>query len=133
VSARLDRTERASFDFCAARYISYQLARGIALVILALVICLTVAPAGATATPAMRAEPPRGMPTLHPEFVEVNGGAPSAGLTDSHELEAFLDDELAQQLAERHIPGLSLAVVKDGQLFLTKGYGGSGIRRTAAC
>jgi hypothetical protein len=75
VRARLDRTERASFDFSAARYINYQLARGIALVILALVICLTVAPAGATAMPAMCAEPPRGMPTLRPAFVEGNGGA----------------------------------------------------------
>jgi CubicO group peptidase (beta-lactamase class C family) len=63
------------------------------------------------------------MPTLRPTFVEGNGGAPSAGLTDSHELEAFLDDELAQQLAERHTPSGSLAVVKDRQLFFAKGYG----------
>jgi len=103
--------------------IVYRLTRGMALVILALVICLTVAPAGATATPAMRAEPPRGIPTLDPELAERKGAARSAGLTDPAELAAFLDDLLAQQLAERHIPGASVAVVKDGQLFFAKGYG----------
>jgi CubicO group peptidase (beta-lactamase class C family) len=103
--------------------ISYQLARGIAQVILALVICLTVAPTEAKATPAMRAAPPREIPTLDPELVEGNGAARSAGLTDPAELEAFLDDLLARQLAERHIPGASVAVVKDGRLFFAKGYG----------
>ena len=103
--------------------ISYQLARGIASAILALVMCLTIAPAGASATPAMRAAPPRGIPTLDPELVEGNGAVRSAGLTDPAELEAFLDDLLARQLAQRHIPGASVAVVKDGRLFFAKGYG----------
>jgi len=52
-----------------------------------------------------------------------NGARPAGGLTDSAELEAFLDELLARQLAERHIPGASLAVVKDGRLFFAKGYG----------
>jgi len=86
--------------------IIYRIAHGIGLAILALVMCLT-ATGGAAATPTHRVAP----------------RAPSAGLTDPKELEAFLDDLLARQLAERHIPGASLAVVKDGQLFFAKGYG----------
>jgi hypothetical protein len=109
--------------------ISHQLVRGIALVILALVMCPIVAPAGATATPAMRAEPPRTIPTLDPVLVEGSGGAPSAGLADPAELQAFLDDLLARQPAERHIPGASVAVVKDGRLFFAKGYGYANLER----
>jgi CubicO group peptidase (beta-lactamase class C family) len=103
--------------------IRYQLARGIASAILGLVMCLAITPAGASPTPAMRAAPPLGIPTLDPELVEGNGAAPSAGLADPQELEAFLDDLLARQLAQRHIPGASVAVVKDGRLFFAKGYG----------
>jgi CubicO group peptidase (beta-lactamase class C family) len=49
--------------------------------------------------------------------------APAPGLTDPKELEAFLDEVLARQLAEQRIPGASLAVVKDGRLLFSKGYG----------
>lgn len=34
-----------------------------------------------------------------------------------------LDDYIRAQMAHRHIPGLSLAVVKDGKVLVTKGYG----------
>src|SRR5215217_8236113 len=44
-------------------------------------------------------------------------------INDLAELEGFLDDLLGRQLAENHIPGASVAVVKDGRLLFAKGYG----------
>jgi CubicO group peptidase (beta-lactamase class C family) len=44
-------------------------------------------------------------------------------LDNPAELETFLDDYLAEQMAEHHIPGAVITVVKDGQVFLSKGYG----------
>ena len=51
--------------------------------------------------------------------------APSqaAGPTDRAELEAFLDKLLGQEMAENHIAGAAVSVVKDGKLFFAKGYG----------
>ena len=49
--------------------------------------------------------------------------APSQGPTDPAELEAFLDDLFAKDMEEYHIPGAAVSVVKDGLLFLAKGYG----------
>jgi CubicO group peptidase (beta-lactamase class C family) len=40
-----------------------------------------------------------------------------------HALEAFFDDVLAQQMAEEHVVGATVAVVQDGALTLAKGYG----------
>jgi CubicO group peptidase (beta-lactamase class C family) len=48
---------------------------------------------------------------------------PGPGPTDAAELEGFLDDLLAQEMAEYHIAGAAAAVVKDGRLFFAKGYG----------
>lgn len=45
------------------------------------------------------------------------------GLTDPAELEAFLDNLFAQHMAENHIVGAAVSVVKDGRLFFAKGYG----------
>ena len=45
------------------------------------------------------------------------------GPSDPAELEAFLDDLMAGQMEEHHIPGAAVSVVKDGKLFFTKGYG----------
>jgi CubicO group peptidase (beta-lactamase class C family) len=47
----------------------------------------------------------------------------SAGPTDPQELEAFLDDLMSAEMAENQIPGAMVAVVKDGRVLLTKGYG----------
>lgn len=44
-------------------------------------------------------------------------------LTDPKELEAFLDPIFAEGLEKLHIPGAAIAVVKDGKIFFTKGYG----------
>jgi CubicO group peptidase (beta-lactamase class C family) len=45
------------------------------------------------------------------------------GPTDPAELETFLNDFFATTMKEYHIAGAAVAVVKDGKLFFTKGYG----------
>ena len=45
------------------------------------------------------------------------------GPTDPAEMGAFIDELFAQQMDEYHIAGAAIAVVKDGKLFFTKGYG----------
>ena len=59
----------------------------------------------------------------------VSGGSvsmkliPGKGPTDHAELEAFLDDFFATTMEQYHIAGAAMAVVKDGKVFFTKGYG----------
>jgi len=50
-------------------------------------------------------------------------GPTDLGPTDPNELEAFLDELMAEQMEEYHIPGATVSVVKDGALFFAKGYG----------
>jgi CubicO group peptidase (beta-lactamase class C family) len=45
------------------------------------------------------------------------------GPTDSAEVEKFLDELFASQLDEGHIAGAAVAVVKDGRILFSKGYG----------
>ncbi|HEX8035950.1 MAG TPA: serine hydrolase [Ktedonobacterales bacterium] len=52
-----------------------------------------------------------------------------ADLGDPHALENFLDGVVTTQLAANHIPGATVAVVKDGQLLLAKGYGAADMAR----
>ena len=47
----------------------------------------------------------------------------TAVLSDPAELETFMDDYLAAQMAAHHIPGAVITVVKDGDVFFSKGYG----------
>jgi CubicO group peptidase (beta-lactamase class C family) len=84
----------------------HALTRRIALAICLLAVCL-MATTAVAAAPIQQATP----------------HAPSAGIADAKELEAFLDELLTRQLTENHIPGASVAVVKDGRLIFTKGYG----------
>src|SRR6266511_3041736 len=51
------------------------------------------------------------------------------GPTDSAEMEAFMDDLLAQEMEENHVAGAAVSVVKDGKLFFAKGYGYADIER----
>lgn len=51
------------------------------------------------------------------------GSLQAQGPTDPAELESFLDDLFAKDMEEHHIAGAAVAVVKDGKLFFTKGYG----------
>ena len=51
------------------------------------------------------------------------------GPTDPAELEAFLDEVMAEDMQEHHIPGATVAVVKDGELSFAKGYGYADLER----
>jgi CubicO group peptidase (beta-lactamase class C family) len=88
--------------------------RHIALILLTLAICLTGTPAGAR-VPVMALESPQSVP--------------DADLVGTQALAAFLDDLLVRQLAENHIPGASVAVVKDGKLLFANGYGYANIEK----
>jgi len=48
---------------------------------------------------------------------------PQQGPTDPAEMETFLDKELGKEMEKHHIAGAAVSVVKDGKLFLAKGYG----------
>ena len=45
------------------------------------------------------------------------------GPTEAAEVEAYLDDLMGKQLADDHISGAAISVVKDGKLLFAKGYG----------
>ncbi len=46
-----------------------------------------------------------------------------SGAMDPEDLETFLDEFFSQQMAELHIPGAAIVVVKDGETIFSKGYG----------
>jgi hypothetical protein len=54
------------------------------------------------------------------------------GPADPVELEAFFDELMLEQLAENHVAGATVSVVRDGQLFFSKGYGYADVCR-AVC
>ncbi|MBI5033939.1 MAG: serine hydrolase [Chloroflexi bacterium] len=58
-----------------------------------------------------------------------SASSPQLGPTDSVELGTFLDDLLAKQMADNHIAGAAVSVVKDGKLFFAKGYGYADIEK----
>src|ERR687897_2060176 len=62
-----------------------------------------------------RDAPGKNLPTAQPPQQQ--------GPTDPAELEAFLDEELGREMEKHHIAGAAVSVVKDGELFLAKGYG----------
>jgi CubicO group peptidase (beta-lactamase class C family) len=51
------------------------------------------------------------------------------GPSDPAELEAFLDDYFSSKMAEYHIAGAAVSVVKDGKLLFAKGYGYADIEK----
>ena len=59
----------------------------------------------------------------------TNDATPADRLIDPAELEGFLDDLVARQLTEYHIPGASVAIVKDGRLLFANGYGYANLER----
>jgi CubicO group peptidase (beta-lactamase class C family) len=83
-----------------------------------LVILLTATPAFA----APRAEALSRAPV-------VPGSALASGPGDPAEMEAFLDRFFEDKMAELHIPGAAIVVVRDGQVFLAKGYGYADLAR----
>ena len=48
---------------------------------------------------------------------------------DPQELETWLDEFLAEEMQKQHVPGVTLSVVQNGELFLAKGYGYADIER----
>ena len=53
----------------------------------------------------------------------VSTAYPVASLDDPQELERFLDALIAERMEKYHIPGETVTVVRDGKVFLAKGYG----------
>lgn len=49
--------------------------------------------------------------------------ADGRGPSDPKELEAFLDSFFDEEMSASHVPGAVFALVKDGKIFFTKGYG----------
>jgi CubicO group peptidase (beta-lactamase class C family) len=45
------------------------------------------------------------------------------GLNNPEEFAAFADNFFNEEMAKTHVPGAAIAVVKDGKIFFTKGYG----------
>ena len=78
-------------------------------------IVIVLATALPIAGPTAAAAPAPIVPALAPSQPQ--------GPTDPAELEAFLDELLARQMEENHIPGGAVAVVRDGEVLLAKGYG----------
>ncbi|MFN8486207.1 MAG: serine hydrolase domain-containing protein [Caldilineaceae bacterium] len=85
---------------------------------LALTMMLTLALLLAVVTPTLAAEN-KGVSGRNGSIAP----SPQQGPTDPAEMEAFLDDLLGKEMAEHHIAGAAVAVVKQDQLFFTKGYG----------
>jgi CubicO group peptidase (beta-lactamase class C family) len=81
---------------------------GTALLSVVLLISVLVPTMGEAPVLAMHATPPPPSPT---------------GLSDPHELETFLDRVIRMQLADDHIAGATIAIVKEGRLFFARGYG----------
>jgi CubicO group peptidase (beta-lactamase class C family) len=50
-------------------------------------------------------------------------GAPSSGPTDPAELESFFDGAVEALLKSNKVPGATISIVKDGEVFFAKGYG----------
>ena len=67
--------------------------------------------------------PPVGAAQLLAPTVSEQVLPQSAGLTDPAAFEAFLDKYLAEQMETHHIPGVVFTMVKNGELFFSKGYG----------
>lgn len=60
---------------------------------------------------------------IFPSAIPVHAAPVSVGVTTAAEMEAFLDGVIDSQMKENHVPGVVVTVVKDGAVFLSKGYG----------
>jgi len=54
---------------------------------------------------------------------ETSANAAAVNPIDPEELEAFMDGAVNASLKAHHIPGATVAVVKDGRIIFSKGYG----------
>ena len=60
---------------------------------------------------------------------QMSSGAGARGIRDPVELERFIDGVMASALRDTHVAGGIVAVVHDGRVVLTKGYGWSDVER----
>jgi CubicO group peptidase (beta-lactamase class C family) len=82
--------------------------------------------AAAPAPPAPPAPLAGPLTAVPPALPAVSGVAPGAGAApplEAPELQAFFDQLIPGQLQERHIPGATVAVVRDGSVVFARGYG----------
>jgi CubicO group peptidase (beta-lactamase class C family) len=79
--------------------------------------------ATAAAAPPARTFDAGGDAAYRPVQAAAPQPLPGAGLRDRAELEAFVDGFVGAEVEAYDVAGLTVAVVKDGQLFFAKGYG----------
>ena len=80
------------------------------LMLLATLVMAVVQPALASTTPGDR-------------NTQAQTATHLSGPIDPAEFEAFLDDYMAEQMEAYHIPGAVFTMVKDGEVYFSKGYG----------
>ena len=68
-------------------------------------------------------------PAYRPVAAAVPKPLPGGGLHSPEEMEAFVDGFVGGELEAYDVAGLTVAVVKDGQLFFAKGYGWADVER----
>jgi CubicO group peptidase (beta-lactamase class C family) len=82
-----------------------------------------------TAAAVPRAFTAGGDPTYRPVAAAMPVPAGGAALQSPGEMEAFVDGFVGGELEAYEVAGLTVAVVKDGQLFFAKGYGWADVER----
>jgi CubicO group peptidase (beta-lactamase class C family) len=93
-------------------------------------IGLLAATAGAADAPARGFD--AGDAAYHPVEAVAPQPLDGGGLRTPEELEAFVDGFVSGELEAYDVAGLTVAVVKDGQLFFAKGYGWADVERRVA-
>ena len=90
-----------------------------------LILVFALAVVALVATPAFAAP---GTETLS-HTPSVSKRTVASGPDDSAEMQAFMDRFFEQKMAELHIPGAAVVVVREGQVFFSKGYGYADLAR----
>jgi CubicO group peptidase (beta-lactamase class C family) len=67
------------------------------------------------------------LPCLSAEGQET--GHAATGPSDPAELESFIDGAMAALMESHEVPGATISVVKDGEVFFAKGCGYAGVDR----
>jgi CubicO group peptidase (beta-lactamase class C family) len=67
-------------------------------------------------------EPQQQQP-IQPNEAPVAPSPSAPGLNDPQEFAAFVNQFFNEEMSKAHVPGAAISVVKDGELFFTKGYG----------
>ena len=69
--------------------------------------------------------------TENPASRLTSSSSAAPNLDDPAELQSFFNELITAQLNEQHVPGATLAVVKDGELLFSKGYGYANVETKA--